>query len=352
MLILIVPLMYPLFWLQAFWNPYDNISNLPIAFVNEDNGVFGETLENDLRESNDLLWNFTDRATAESKLKNKEYYAVYVIPGNFSANIADGKTAEFEVITDGKNNFMGAMLAGQIETRLKSGLSSKIALISATKATGDEKIAAFIAKPVDSFKTDLNPVENTGTGFAPYFSSLALWIGALLISLVIGRRVEKSRVPEAKGANLALGRFLLYATAGITQAALLTGVIYLLGINVKHGLLTFAALAVSSLCCVALVSMLIGTFGMIGQMLSMFVLIFQLTASGGTFPTELTQGGLFITLHPFVPFTYSINALREAISGIPANSGVICQRSIVLSQKRPFKLSHLLHTFAELCQPA
>ena len=62
---------------------------------------------------------------------------------------------------------------------------------------------------------------------------------------------------------------------------------------------------------------------MVGQMLSMFALIFQLTASGGTFPTELTQGGLFLTLHPFVPFTYSINALREAISGVPANSGVV-----------------------------
>jgi putative membrane protein len=52
-------------------------------------------------------------------------------------------------------------------------------------------------------------------------------------------------------------------------------------------------------------------------MLSMFLLIFQLTASGGTFPTELTQGGLFMALHPFMPFTYSVNALREAISGVP-----------------------------------
>jgi putative membrane protein len=64
---------------------------------------------------------------------------------------------------------------------------------------------------------------------------------------------------------------------------------------------------------------------MFGQMLSMFLLIFQLTASGGTFPTELTQGGLFMALHPFVPFTYSLNALRETISGVPPDGIVLIQ---------------------------
>jgi putative membrane protein len=50
-----------------------------------------------------------------------------------------------------------------------------------------------------------------------------------------------------------------------------------------------------------------------------------LTASGGTFPTELTQGGLFMALHPLVPFTYSLNALRESISGAPMNGKILAQ---------------------------
>jgi putative membrane protein len=109
------------------------------------------------------------------------------------------------------------------------------------------------------------------------------------------------------------------------QAALLTAVIYALEIEVQSGLLTFVALAVSALTSIALVSTLISVFGMFGQMLSMFLLIFQLTASGGTFPTELTQGGLFMALHPIVPFTYSLNALRESISGISMNGAVLAQ---------------------------
>ncbi|MDR0821657.1 MAG: YhgE/Pip family protein [Oscillospiraceae bacterium] len=303
LMILIVPLMYPLFWLQAFWNPYANVDKMPVAFVSK--CAVGDALSAQLQTS-DYNWTFTDRETAEAGLKNKDYYAVFVVTDN----------TNIEVISDSKNNFMATLLANQIAAKLKDNITAQI---------------SQVPDLISVSTTDLNPIANTGTGFAPYFSSLALWIGALLISLVVGRRVDKKMMLEKggvtvkSGASLALGRFMLFALCGIAQAALLTGILFLLGITVQNGLLTFVALAVSSLCCVALVSMLIGIFGMLGQMLSMFLLIFQLTASGGTFPTELTQGGFFIALHPFVPFTYSVNALRETISGVPLDSSVLTQ---------------------------
>ncbi|MFP3153896.1 YhgE/Pip family protein [Lachnospiraceae bacterium ZAX-1] len=324
-LILIVPIMYPLFWLQAFWNPYANVENLPVAFVNEDSGVYGTGLLKQLHASTDVKWSFPDRKTADNGLKEKTYYAVFVIPENFSESILKAQTAKIETYVDSKNNFMATLLAAQIEKRLEEQLSFQIAQGVAEKLPGGEAVAAFVANPVDGVTTDINPVANTGTGFAPYFSSLALWIGALLISLVLSRRVDKKQFPNRNGISLTVGRYLFYALFGIVQAALLTAVIYMLGIDVQNGLLTFAAFAVSALTSIALVSTLISVFGMFGQMLSMFLLIFQLTASGGTFPTELTQGGLFMALHPIVPFTYSLNALRETISGIPVNDAVLSQ---------------------------
>ena len=65
---------------------------------------------------------------------------------------------------------------------------------------------------------------------------------------------------------------------------------------------------------IALVCVLISVLGMLGQMLSMVLLILQLTASSGTYPIQLTQGGFFQALHPYVPFTYSVKALRETVS--------------------------------------
>ncbi|WP_010258602.1 YhgE/Pip domain-containing protein [Treponema primitia] len=75
-LILIVPVMYPLFWLQAFWNPYENIGNLPVAFVNEDFGAYGAGLEQHLRGSTDVKWSFPGRKAADSGLKER-----FVDPG-------------------------------------------------------------------------------------------------------------------------------------------------------------------------------------------------------------------------------------------------------------------------------
>jgi putative membrane protein len=325
LLVLIVPLMYPLVWLQAFWSPYDNVGNLPVAFVNEDSGVYGQNLEQELQTSTDVKWVFTDRAEADAGLKAKTYYAIFIIPGDFSENIASAQTAGIEVYVDGKNNSMSVLLVTQIEKRLEEQVSSQIRINIAEKISGDSATVAFIANPIEGVVTDINPVANTGTGFAPYFSSLALWIGALLISLVIGLRVGEDRLPGAKGLNLAIGRYLLFAFMGVLQAGMLTAIIFALGINVQNGLLTFISLVVSSLTSVAIVSTLIVVFGMVGQMLSMFFLIFQLTASGGTFPTELTQGALFMTLHPFVPFTYSVNALREAISSASIDWTIVGQ---------------------------
>jgi len=319
--VIIIPILYPLFWLQAFWNPYANIGNLPIAFVNEDTGVLGAALQKELQADDTLSWNFVNRETADHGLRDKTYYAYFAIPSDFSENIAAARTAKIETYVDGKNNYMATLLAGQIGAKLETRLSQQISQMTVGKI--NESIAAFAANPVDNEQIDINPIPNGGTGFAPYFSSLALWIGALLISMVAGKPIGGDRWREFGGVSAVAGRYLLYAAIGIIQSALIVAVFAVLGILISNSLLAFVALAVCSLCCIALVSTLISIFGRFGQMLSMIVLLFQLTSSGGTYPVQLAGSGLFRALHPFVPFTYSVNALREAISGAPADGGVI-----------------------------
>jgi len=319
--VIVVPIMYPLFWLQAFWNPYANIGSLPIAFVNEDAGAFGAALQAELQNDNTMSWSFVDRETADKGLRDKTYYAYFAVPSDFSENIAAARTAKIQTYVDGKNNYMSTLLANQIGAKLENKLSQEIAQTTAGKIDGS--IAAFVANPVDNEQIDVNPIPNGGTGFAPYFSSLALWIGALLISMAAGKPIGGERWRNFGGINAVIGRYLIYAVIGIIQSALIVLVYAALGITMSNALLTFAALSVCSLCCIAIVSTLISVFGRFGQMLSMIILLFQLTSSGGTYPIQLAGSRLFQALHPFVPFTYSVNALREAISGKPIDSGVI-----------------------------
>ena len=319
--VIAVPIMYPLFWLQAFWNPYANIGSLPIAFVNEDAGALSAALQAELQNDNTMSWSFVDRETADKGLRDKTYYAYFAVPSDFSENIAAARTAKIQTYVDGKNNYMSTLLANQIGAKLENKLSQEIAQTTAGKIDGS--IAAFVANPVDNEQIDVNPIPNGGTGFAPYFSSLALWIGALLISMAAGKPIGGERWRNFGGINAVIGRYLIYAVIGIIQSALIVLVYAALGITMSNALLTFAALSVCSLCCIAIVSTLISVFGRFGQMLSMIILLFQLTSSGGTYPIQLAGSRLFQALHPFVPFTYSVNALREAISGKPIDSGVI-----------------------------
>jgi putative membrane protein len=321
--IIVVPALYPLFWLQAFWNPYDNIGNLPIAFVNEDVGALGASLQEELENDTSLSWNFVGRKTAEEGLINKEYYAVYVVPANFSERTATMQTAHLEAYVDGKNNFLSTLLASQIGARLETKLSQQVSLTTADKLSMSKDLAAFLSNPIDYQQIDLNPLPNNGTGFAPYFSSLALWIGALLISMVAGKQIGGQRWHTFGSLNAIAGRYLLYAVIGMAQSAVLMVVFAVLEIAMSSALMTFAMLVVCSLCCIALVSLLTSVFGRFGQILSMLVLLLQLTASGGTYPIQLAGNELFASLHPFMPFTYSVNALRETISGKPIDGDLV-----------------------------
>ena len=57
-----------------------------------------------------------------------------------------------------------------------------------------------------------------------------------------------------------------------------------------------------------------------GRIVAIILLMLQITSSAGTFPVEMTPT-FFRTVHPYLPMTYSIMALRQAMAG--KNSGEI-----------------------------
>ena len=272
-------------------------------------------------------------------------YAEFLIPADFSEMIKSGKpgAATIELYANSKNNFMSTLLASQVEKRIEESLSQQIsertvqAMLQSiiqrqgespyVSALAEGTMAAFISNPVDSKVIDMEGVPNYGTGFAPYFTSLSLWIGALLISMVVGFRFGKDdkKWKQTNSFNAVVGRFFVFACVGVLQALLLTLTVKILGIQPQNWLMVFLSFVIGSMTSIAIITMLVSLLGKIGQLLSMVVLIFQLSSSGGTFPLELTSTNIFTSIHPFVPFTYSIQALKEALSGNPINFGVYWQ---------------------------
>lgn len=190
----------------------------------------------------------------------------------------------------------------------------------------DSKVMGeFVAEPLVINQEPINHVKDYGTGFAPYFISLSLWIGALMMFFVITDKVHGD-IQASPGA-LVLGKFLSYGYIGVLQAVLASVVVLILGLRPANVLLYFLFNILLSFVFIAIMQCLIFLLGQVGRLLSIILLILQLTACAGTFPLELVPK-FFKILNPFMPFTYSVSGLREIISGV--DYLVVAKDSLIL----------------------
>src|SRR5690625_7070450 len=80
----------------------------------------------------------------------------------------------------------------------------------------------MMANPVEVKDEVLNDVPNYGTGFAPYFLSLVLFVGALLLSIVFPLQ-EPASAPR-NGFNWFMSKFTILFGIGILQALIASGI--------------------------------------------------------------------------------------------------------------------------------
>lgn len=176
------------------------------------------------------------------------------------------------------------------------------------------KESQFFAEPVLLNQHELFPVPNYGSAMSPFFTTLALWVGGLLlISMLI---VDIENKHDYKSYQVYFGRWLTFVTIGISQSMIVTlGDMFLLKTYVVHKFWFFAFGIFISIIFVSIVYTLVSVFGNVGKALSIVLLVFQLAASGGTFPIQMTPK-FFQQLNPFLPFTHAIGIMREAVGGI------------------------------------
>lgn len=170
----------------------------------------------------------------------------------------------------------------------------------------------FVSKPVALNDKPINEVKNYGTGFTPYFIPLSLWVGAIMMFFVITDKVDDSI--KASSASVVAGKFISYGFIGTLQAVLVSIVVMMLGLVPTNIPLYFLFNIFMSFVFIAIIQCLVFLMGQVGRLLSIVLLIFQLTACAGTFPLELVPK-FFKVLNPLMPFTYCVAALREVISG-------------------------------------
>ncbi|SFE41207.1 putative membrane protein [Paenibacillus catalpae] len=176
---------------------------------------------------------------------------------------------------------------------------------------GDDIVNMFAEPVVVKENTD-HKLDRYGLGIAPYFLSLALFMGALVYTTVFS--VRDSYTLGASPMGRFLSRTLTYVTISLLQSLIADAVLlYVLKIEVTSVPLFVFFTILTSLAYTFIIQALVTWLDNPGRFLVILLMIFQLTSSAGTFPLELLPDWMQ-KLNPWLPMTHAITGFKAIIA--------------------------------------
>ncbi|MFB7189928.1 YhgE/Pip family protein [Streptomyces sp. NPDC056230] len=209
----------------------------------------------------------------------------------------------------------GLIRLGDGSTSLAQGLNDGVGKIPDYDKKDRDARTEVMADPVQLASKSLHAAPNYGTGFAPYFIPLSLWVGAMVAYMLIQPLNRRALAAGASAWRIAFAGWLPVAVLGLLQVAALMSVLHWgLGLQMTRAAGTIGFLALVTCCFAAIVQWLNARFGAAGRILVLAVLMLQLTSAGGTYPVQ-TSPGFFNAIHPYLPMSYIVDGLRRLITG-------------------------------------
>jgi len=179
-------------------------------------------------------------------------------------------------------------------------------------------IASFMANPVTLDDVAIYPVDNYGSGVAPFYTDLALSVGGFVLVAIYKIEVDDEGIGDFEPWQSYFGRWLLFMLLGVLQAVVCCVGDLILGIQCLDPKAFVLVGIVESFVYVNIIYAFSIAFKHIGKALCVLLVILQIPGSSGTYPIEMMPS-FFQAIHPWLPFTYGINAMREAIAGYYGN---------------------------------
>ena len=213
-----------------------------------------------------------------------------------SATLGEGLTT----IGDGTNTLTSSLKDASKKSNIKS----------------TNKTYKQMSTPVDTEKKELTNMPNNGHAMAPYMMSVALYVACMALSLMypFGKGMTTTDSP----AKFLLAKATVMVPLSIVQALILYFSLKgFCGFTPARPGLCLAFMLLLSLAFMAFIAFLAIAFGRIGEFIALIFMVFNLGASAGTYPLE-TAPHWYKVLHPFVPFTYSVNGFRSVIANATA----------------------------------
>ncbi len=210
---------------------------------------------------------------------------------------------------------LGTIASGA--STLADGLEDGASSIPDPSPEQRQAAAETIGSPVTVQRNAEAAAATYGAGLAPFFMTLALWIGGFV--LFTRMRALSSRALSAgqPGWRVSLGGWLAPALLGVAQVATAFAVVSLaVGIDVARPVALLGFMVLVSLTFIAVIHTLMARFGLVGQFMALVLMVLQLVTAGGTFPWQTLPGPLQ-PLHHVLPMSYAVDGVRRLMYGGP-----------------------------------
>lgn len=210
---------------------------------------------------------------------------------------------------------------GTVGGKLDVVNNEEIASLIGVMQNDPKLVGNYVSNPFEIKEEAIYPIPNYGTGMAPIYTTLALWVGCLVLNSVLKTDVAWSEgMEQLTLREKHFGKMLLFSTLAMVQALIVAlGDIFLLKIYVLEPALFIFFCVYSSLVFSIITFTLVSTLGNVGKALSIIYLILQVAGSGGSYPIQVDPP-IFRILQPLFPFTYTLSGLRESIAGTLAGA--------------------------------
>ena len=135
----LIPALYNIIFLSSMWDPYGQLSDLPVAVVNNDkeasyNGntmAIGKDMVSNLKENKTLDFHFVDEEEGKKGLEDGDYYMVVTLPSDLSEKAASILTdhpeqMQIDYQTSSGHSFIASKMSDSAMTQLKQSVSTNV----------------------------------------------------------------------------------------------------------------------------------------------------------------------------------------------------------------------------------
>ncbi|MEA5456376.1 YhgE/Pip domain-containing protein [Sinomonas sp. JGH33] len=209
----------------------------------------------------------------------------------------------------------GAAKAHDGAAQLADALAAGSGKVPNPSSAQKDNLSQVIADPVAVNSVSQAKAATYGAGLAPFFLSLAMWVGIFMLTQAMRPVTKRALASNAPAWKIAIGGWLPFALVAAAQATVLTAVVdFGLGLQPAHPWLMWLFIMLGGIAFSALIQGIVSLLGSAGKFVVLILLILQLVSSGGTFPWEMAPAP-FQVAHAVLPMGYVVTGMRHLIYG-------------------------------------